>query len=99
MWLEVAREPDALGADAGRCDPGPLPLGANVSACPDERQYHDAVRLEPMHPKQRYTPASVAGHAMYEPENPNSRDRNTIDRYIVAIILDTGTGHRGRSAA
>ncbi len=30
----------------------------------------DAVRVEPMHPDQRCTPASVAGHAMYEREDP-----------------------------
>lgn len=31
---------------------------------------HDAVKVTAMHPEQRCTPASVAGHAMYERANP-----------------------------
>ena len=31
----------------------------------------EAVRVEPLHPGQRCTPTSVAGHAMYEREDPN----------------------------
>lgn len=45
MGLGLRRRPDAICADAGSCDPGPFPLGADESASPEEWQYHDLEQM------------------------------------------------------
>jgi hypothetical protein len=39
--LGLKRMPHAICADAGSCDPGPFPLGADESGSPEEWQEHD----------------------------------------------------------
>ena len=45
LALGLKRQPNAICADAGSCDPGPFPLGANEAASPTEWQYYDLEQM------------------------------------------------------
>jgi hypothetical protein len=51
---------------------------------------HDAVEVTAMHPSQRCTVASVAGHAMYERSNPYLRARRGRHARHVGLPLRAG---------